>query len=103
LAAAHAVQEVAEVVSAAMERGDHLPVVIEGGASGVAVQDHMAVRSVVDVPDARAAVLVRLEAARLEDQLAVPIIQDGNVGVGRDSVILIAEAAAEADHALRES
>src|SRR5262249_15135795 len=54
-----------------------------------------------DVADLGAVVGTGGEAADLEDELRVAVVNDGDLGVGRLALVLVAEAAAHADDRLR--
>ena len=102
LAAADAVDEVAEMrgpCSGCPEAGtsfDRLALVLALGKE-LAVLDHafVGVELVGDL-----AVLSVDQPADLEEQLGVAEVDDGQLGVGRLALVLVAEAAAEADDAL---
>src|SRR5262249_44657716 len=110
LAAADRLDEVAEVVLATVEGLDDGPVIGERGAAGITRADQVALAAVEDVADEVVALLalevlvgsVRRQAADLEDQLAVAVVEDTHLGVGRLAVIDVAEPAAEAEDCLRQ-
>src|SRR5262249_31078833 len=80
-----------------------LPLRREDGRGRVIRHDHVTFRAVVDVADHRALEAFSLQAAHLEDQLAVAVVEDRDLGVGRLAVVDVAEAAADADDRLGQS
>src|SRR5207302_2810302 len=98
-AAAHRVDEVAEVIAAAVEGGDDLALLIEGHTAVVIRKNQVAVAAVEDVTDLRAGGIGGLhlegigrKAADLEDQLAFAVVEEDDLGVGGLAVVHIAEA-----------
>src|SRR5262249_27766371 len=102
LPAAHGLGEVAVVVALRVELLDLLAVQVVGHATLVVRADHVALLAVEDVADRAAAQAVRLQAAHLEDELAVAVVEDADLRVGRLAVIDIPEPAADADDGARE-
>src|SRR5207237_4825346 len=111
IAAADRLHEVAEVIfAAALELVDNIAVVIQRDDTLVA-GNHHAVGSLPDVAD----IVRRLDAgldigerapgrqaADLEDQLGIAVIEDADLRIGGLAVVLIAEAAADADDRFRQ-
>src|SRR5207244_296522 len=75
---------------------DNVAVQVVSHGAGVLGEDHVAVGAVEDVADRCAAQRRRLQAADLEDQLLLAVVEPADLGVGGLAVIDVTEAAAHA-------
>src|SRR5262249_27511610 len=101
LPAPHAVDEILEVVSAALAGRDRLWLVRVFPVNAAA-HDERALGAVKDVSYADAEELRRLQAAHLEHELDLPVIEERDLRVGRWPLILIPEPPPEAHHRFRK-
>src|SRR5262249_30206263 len=90
--AAHRRDEVPEMIAAAAELRQHLTVGRVGDGILVAGNDEVTVRAMEDIADLDALVVPADQAAYLEDQLTVAVVEDGNLRVGRLAIVDVAEA-----------
>src|SRR5262249_41257111 len=100
LAAANALDEVVVVVAAALERLQLLALGGEDDAGIVAGADEVAFRAVEDIAYLGAQQVFARQAAHFEVQVAIAVVEEADLGVGGLAVIDVAEAAADAEHAL---
>src|SRR5690606_8967061 len=102
LAAANGLEEVVEVVRVGtVVVGLHgLAVAVEDGAAQVVGAHQVTFGAVEDHADLGALVVFGVQTADLEDEGLVAVVVDADLGVGRVTGVLVAVAAAVAQHAL---
>src|SRR5713226_658865 len=88
------------MIPALAEALNLLAVQREGGAvsSIFLARDEVSLLTVENVADPRSPERVRLQAAHLEDQLCVAVIEHADLRVGGFAIIQVAKSAADADH-----